>query len=114
MGNLFIISRPDRDPRRHTISIVYIADATGTPVGGDDARRAILCNPRHLPDYPVFDHGEILRDYLRYIDSGKRPTPAEMRERSTSVRSATVSNSATDPGSSEKQRENENKETANG
>lgn len=78
---LYVYSRPDRDPRRHTLSVVYIAEARGMPEGGDDARRAFLCDPNELPADFVFDHGEILRDYLRFIDTGRRPTPGEMMER---------------------------------
>src|SRR4051794_5006370 len=40
-----VYSDPARDPRRHTLSIVFIARADGMPVGGDDAARAIVCRP---------------------------------------------------------------------
>lgn len=33
-------SEPDRDPRHHTVSVVFIATATGHPVGADDAAEA--------------------------------------------------------------------------
>jgi 8-oxo-dGTP diphosphatase len=44
-----VYSDPRRDPRQHTVSTVFIARASGTPVGGDDAARAIVCPPDQLP-----------------------------------------------------------------
>lgn len=57
-------SDPDRDPRFHTISTVYIGRAQGTPRGGDDAGKARVFSRDNLPDL-VFDHGRIIRDYFR-------------------------------------------------
>lgn len=57
-------SDPARDPRRHTISTVYIAEATGTPVAGDDAAEIAFFPPDRLPEL-CFDHAVILADYLR-------------------------------------------------
>lgn len=57
-------SDPARDPRRHTISTVYIAEATGAPVAGDDAAEIAFFPPDRLPEL-CFDHAMILADYLR-------------------------------------------------
>ena len=57
-------SDPDRDPRKHTISTVFIAKATGEPRGGDDAARAVLFSKDQIPDVMAFDHRKILQDYL--------------------------------------------------
>lgn len=57
-------SDPARDPRRHTISTVYIAEATGAPVAGDDAAEIAFFPPDRLPEL-CFDHATILADYLR-------------------------------------------------
>lgn len=57
-------SDPDRDPRKHTISTVFIAKATGEPRGGDDAARAVLFPKDQIPDVMAFDHRKILQDYL--------------------------------------------------
>lgn len=67
-------STPTRDPRGHTVSAVYVAQASGTPRAADDAREVRLCEP---PDFPplAFDHGLILQDYLAYRDHGRRPPP---------------------------------------
>ena len=70
-----VYSNPQRDPRQHTVSTVFIAKATGTPVGGDDAARAIVCTPDALPGTLVFDHATILADYVAYKRTGKRPPP---------------------------------------
>ncbi len=59
-------SRPDRDPRFHTITTVFVAEAKGNPAGGDDAKKAELFKPENIPwDKLVFDHAEILKDYLK-------------------------------------------------
>ncbi|HET9989836.1 MAG TPA: NUDIX hydrolase [Kofleriaceae bacterium] len=68
-----VYSDPSRDPRQHTVSTVFIAQAAGTPVGGDDAARCIVCAPSELPGPLVFDHATIVQDYLEYRRSGTRP-----------------------------------------
>ncbi len=60
---LHTYSDPRRDPRRHTISTVFVADADGAPRGGDDAAEARVFAPDALPPL-VFDHAEIIADYL--------------------------------------------------
>jgi 8-oxo-dGTP diphosphatase len=70
-----VYSDPSRDPRMHTISTVFIGRASGTPKGGDDAKRCIVCKPDELPGPLVFDHATIVSDYLTYRRSGKRPPP---------------------------------------
>jgi 8-oxo-dGTP diphosphatase len=66
-------SDPRRDPRHHTISTVFIARASGTPKGADDAAQAALFTESALPAPIVFDHAQILRDYFHYKKSGERP-----------------------------------------
>ncbi|TAL32440.1 MAG: NUDIX hydrolase [Spirochaetes bacterium] len=56
-------SDPQRDPRLHTISTVFIARATGIPVGADDASRAEAFGLSALPADMAFDHASILEDY---------------------------------------------------
>ena len=70
-----VYSDPSRDHRRHTMSVVYIGRASGQPIGGDDAARAIVCNPDSLPQPLVFDHALIVADYLAYKRRGVRPPP---------------------------------------
>ncbi len=64
---LGVYSDPARDARGHTVSIVYICKAFGIPRGGDDAKEAFVYSPDDLPmEKLVFDHAQILQDYLRY------------------------------------------------
>jgi 8-oxo-dGTP diphosphatase len=70
---LGVYSDPARDPRRHTISTVYIGKAEGTPSGGDDAAEARLFSEGDLPSPLAFDHARILADYFRFKRTGKRP-----------------------------------------
>ncbi|HEY0838583.1 MAG TPA: NUDIX hydrolase [Vulgatibacter sp.] len=67
----FTYSDPRRDPRKHTISTVFLATAEGEPLGADDAEEAKAFAPDSLPDL-VFDHEEILADVLRYRRTGVR------------------------------------------
>ena len=62
-------SDPKRDVRGHTVSAVYVAQASGEPRAQDDARNLILCDPRHPPTL-AFDHALILADYVRYRATG--------------------------------------------
>jgi 8-oxo-dGTP diphosphatase len=70
---LGVYSDPERDPRQHTLSLTYIATATGTPTAGDDAKTFQLFKPWELPTNLCFDHGTILKDYLRYRYYHQRP-----------------------------------------
>jgi 8-oxo-dGTP diphosphatase len=70
---LHTYSRPDRDPRQHTITMVFIGRATGTPVGADDAARAIICDESSLPSPLAFDHAQVLADYFHYRRTGRKP-----------------------------------------
>jgi 8-oxo-dGTP diphosphatase len=72
---LGVYSRPDRDPRGHTVTVVYVGRATGTPVAKDDAKNIGLFSPEHPPSPLAFDHAEILADYLRFVRTGELPAP---------------------------------------
>ncbi len=72
---LGVYSRPDRDPRGHTITVVYIGRALGTPIAADDAQRVGVFSPEQLPSPLALDHAEILADYLKFIKTGQLPTP---------------------------------------
>ncbi len=68
----FTYSDPRRDPRKHTISTVFLARATGSPVGADDAAEARAFALDELPSPLCFDHGLIVADYQRYKKTGVR------------------------------------------
>ena len=57
-------SDPARDPRYHTISIVFVARATGEPRAADDAEDVGIFYRHSLPDHLTFDHEMILQDYF--------------------------------------------------
>ncbi|MAT64895.1 MAG: NUDIX hydrolase [Gammaproteobacteria bacterium] len=68
-------SDPARDPRGHTVSAVYVGEAEGEPRAADDASHLEVFDPRERPAL-AFDHELILRDYLRYRETGE---PAPLR-----------------------------------
>jgi ADP-ribose pyrophosphatase YjhB (NUDIX family) len=72
---LYVYSDPERDPRKHTISTVFVAEAQGKPVGADDADEAHLVSIDSLPDELCFDHREILDDYLEWRQDARAPRP---------------------------------------
>ena len=64
---LNVFSDPSRDPRFHTASVVYICKAEGIPKGLDDAKEAIIYTKEEIPfEKLVFDHANILRQYLKH------------------------------------------------
>jgi 8-oxo-dGTP diphosphatase len=64
LGELLgVYSDPARDPRGHTVTIVYVARARGNPVAGDDAAAILVADPMSPPPL-AFDHGRILADYV--------------------------------------------------
>ncbi len=57
-------SAPDRDPRQHTISTVFIGKGRGKPVAADDAKE-IGVFTRDEINFPLaFDHKQILEDFF--------------------------------------------------
>ena len=70
-----VYSDPSRDPRGHTISVVYTARAEGLPVGGDDAAESAVFALDALPSPLAFDHARILADFVRFLEFGERPGP---------------------------------------
>lgn len=58
-------SDPQRDPRGHTVTVVFEGDARGRPRAASDAAEARVFEPHDLPvEELVFDHATILQDYL--------------------------------------------------
>lgn len=68
-----VYSDPKRDPRQHTLSVVFLAIATGEPKAGDDAKNLGLFESWRIPTNLCFDHERILRDYWHYRHYGIRP-----------------------------------------
>ena len=62
-----VYSDPKRDPRGHTISVVYILEiVNGKIKSGDDAADAKFFDLKQLPELS-FDHDVIIKDGLRSI-----------------------------------------------
>ena len=64
LGQFHSYSDPARDPRRHNISTVFIARASGSPRAASDARAVGVFSRDNLPRPLVFDHAQILKDYF--------------------------------------------------
>ena len=58
-------SEPARDPRHHTITVVFEACAAGNPVAADDATEIGIFNQENLPHPLAFDHARIIEDFFR-------------------------------------------------
>lgn len=69
---LGVYSDPKRDPRKHTISMVYVAKAEGSPKAGSDAKSFKIYTKDNLPENLCFDHKKILEDYFKYKEGGKK------------------------------------------
>ena len=67
---LGIYSDPKRDDRGHTVTAVYVAEATGEPQAADDAKNLAIFDLDNLPDELAFDHRQVLEDYRKFRESG--------------------------------------------
>ena len=62
-----IYSDPNRDPRGHVVSVVYILEElAGNIKGGDDASDAKFFDIEDLPKL-AFDHDKIVRDIIKGV-----------------------------------------------
>ncbi len=62
---LNVYSDPDRDPRGHYVTVVYLGTASGTPLAGDDANEVVLVPIEKTKDGSIklaFDHNRMLKD----------------------------------------------------
>lgn len=68
-GLLGVYSDPARDPRKHTLSVVYTAQAKDISQlnAGDDAAETAVFPLDGLPDL-AFDHGQIVADFKHRLD----------------------------------------------
>ncbi|MEY3880414.1 MAG: hypothetical protein RIQ94_1210 [Pseudomonadota bacterium] len=68
---LGIYSNPTRDTRGHTVTAVYIAEATGMPMAADDAKNFGIYTLDNLPEILAFDHAQVIADYRVFRETGK-------------------------------------------
>jgi len=66
-------SDPERDPRQHTITVVFTARGIGNLRAGDDAKAARWFPLAALPEPICFDHAQILADYLKWFNTEPHP-----------------------------------------
>jgi 8-oxo-dGTP diphosphatase len=59
-----VYSDPRRDQRLHTLAVVFIATASGTPRAADDAKDIAVLDRSSVPAQLCFDHRQILDDYF--------------------------------------------------
>ena len=69
----YVYSAPDRDPRQHTLTIVFIATAKGNPAAADDAKNLGIFNQYDLPQNLCFDHDRVMNDYWNYRNYSLKP-----------------------------------------
>jgi len=64
---LGVYSDPARDPRFHTLSVVFTArvDDQAIPCAGDDAQKAQFFPLDQLPAVLAFDHYQIVQDFIQ-------------------------------------------------
>lgn len=68
---LGIYSNPQRDPRNHTVTAVYVGQAHGMPIAADDAKNCGLFTFDDLPEQLAFDHAQVLADFRHYLETGQ-------------------------------------------
>jgi len=67
---LGIYSDPERDKRFHAVSAVYVASANAYPQAGSDALNVkVVTLDQLLDEALLFDHAQIIFDYLEYKNS---------------------------------------------
>jgi len=66
-----VYSAPDRDPRFHTLSIVFTGWAKGVPKAADDATDIGLFVQGTLPLPLAFDHAKILEEFFARAKTGE-------------------------------------------
>ncbi len=59
-----VYSEPSRDPRGHTVSVVFTAGARGVPKACDDAKEIDVFDYENLPSQIAFDHRQIIQDFI--------------------------------------------------
>ena len=79
IGLLGVYSRPDRDPRMHTLSVVFVGHPRDfdTLRAGDDAAEAAFYPLNALPTPLVFDHARILADFAETLTGKRSLAPIE-------------------------------------
>jgi 8-oxo-dGTP diphosphatase len=64
-------SKPDRDPRQHVVSVVFVGKGSGKLKAGDDAKATRAISPYSEIDL-MFDHKQIVLDYISEVLNERR------------------------------------------
>ncbi len=64
-------SNPKRDPRQHSISVVFTAKGKGNPKESLEAQKTAVFSQKRLPRL-LFDHGKILKDWHKEFKARKQ------------------------------------------
>lgn len=70
VSQLHTYSDPERDPRQHTISTVFVARGRGKPRARDDAKDIGVFAKEEIVFPLAFDHRKILADYFVWKKKG--------------------------------------------
>ena len=64
-----VYSKPGRDPRGHTVTVVYTAKGDMDKMdASDDAAEIEIFSPQHIDEIELaFDHSKIIEDCLRIV-----------------------------------------------
>jgi len=63
-----VYSQPQRDPRFHTVSVVFVGKGKGVLKASSDAKNVKVFKFNNLPQVIAFDHKKIIEDYLKEND----------------------------------------------
>lgn len=69
-----VFSEPNRDPRKHVVSVVFYAETTQMAVAGDDAKEIVMTDFNDVMNENVvtcFDHKEIIVKAYHMLNLGK-------------------------------------------
>ena len=65
-----VFSEPDRDPRQHVVSVCFVGQGRGKLVASTDAEETALWQRGEQLPRLVFDHQQILMEYLEKFSKG--------------------------------------------
>ncbi|MCM8831772.1 MAG: NUDIX domain-containing protein, partial [Candidatus Omnitrophica bacterium] len=63
-----VYSDPKRDPRFHTVSVVFIGKGKGRLKAASDAKAVKVFPLNNLPKIIAFDHSKIIHDFITISD----------------------------------------------
>ncbi len=79
LGIIGVYSKPERDPRFHTMTVCFLAKAKDSSQlkAGDDARKARFYPLNELPEQLCFDHGKMIEDFKEYLNNKRQICPIQ-------------------------------------